>query len=38
MIHWKQFSLALSVGITLHKSQGITCKNDGTSVFSDGQA
>ncbi|KAG5347241.1 PIF1 helicase, partial [Acromyrmex charruanus] len=39
--HQKQFPLSLSYGITIHKSQGITCKNAmmdlETNVFSDGQ-
>ncbi|KAG5339159.1 PIF1 helicase, partial [Acromyrmex charruanus] len=38
----KQFPLSLNYGITIHKSQGIMCKNAmmdlGTSVFSDDQA
>ncbi|KAG5336927.1 PIF1 helicase, partial [Acromyrmex heyeri] len=42
VVHRKQFPLPLSYGITIHKNQGITCKNAmmdlGTSVFSDGQA
>ena len=42
VVHRKQFPLSLSYGITIHKSQGITCKNAmmdlGTTVFSDGQA
>ncbi|KYN23120.1 ATP-dependent DNA helicase PIF1 [Trachymyrmex cornetzi] len=42
VVHLKQFPLSLSYGITVHKCQGITCKNAmmdlGTSVFSDGQA
>ncbi|XP_018374633.1 PREDICTED: uncharacterized protein LOC108768629 [Trachymyrmex cornetzi] len=41
VVHLKQFPLSLSYGITVHKSQGITCKNAmmdlGTSVFTDGQ-
>ncbi|KYN17971.1 DNA repair and recombination protein pif1, mitochondrial [Trachymyrmex cornetzi] len=40
--HRKQFPLSLSYGITIHKSQGITCKNAmidlGSSVFSYGKA
>ncbi|KAG5328405.1 PIF1 helicase, partial [Acromyrmex heyeri] len=39
MIHQKQFRLSLSYGITIHKSQIITCKNAmmdlGTNTFSD---
>ncbi|KAG5327033.1 PIF1 helicase, partial [Acromyrmex heyeri] len=39
--HQKQFPLSLSYGITIDKSQGITCKNAmmdlETNVFSDGQ-
>ncbi|XP_029173510.1 uncharacterized protein LOC114942334, partial [Nylanderia fulva] len=42
VVHRKQFPLSLSYGITIHKSQGITCNNAmmdlGTTVFSDGQA
>ena len=42
VIHRKQFPLSLSYGITIHKSQGVTCKNAmmdlGTTIFSDGQA
>ena len=42
VIHRKQFPLSLSYGITIHRSQGVTCKNAmmdlGTTVFSDGQA
>ncbi|XP_067205359.1 uncharacterized protein [Linepithema humile] len=42
VVHRKQFPLSLSYGITIHKSQGVTCKNAmmdlGTTVFSDGQA
>ncbi|KAG5310118.1 PIF1 helicase, partial [Acromyrmex insinuator] len=42
VIHRKQFPLFLSYGITIHKNQGIICKNAminlETSVFSDDQA
>ncbi|XP_025266373.1 uncharacterized protein LOC105249112, partial [Camponotus floridanus] len=40
VVHRKQFPLSLSYGITIHKNQGITCKNAilGTTAFSDGQA
>ena len=27
VVHWKQFLLSLSYGITIHKGQGIMCKN-----------
>ncbi|KAG5318516.1 PIF1 helicase, partial [Pseudoatta argentina] len=30
VVHRKQFLLSLSYGITIRKSQGITCKNDGS--------
>jgi len=42
VVHRKQFPSSLSYGITIDKSQGITCNNAimdlGTTVFSDGQA
>lgn len=42
VVHRRQFPLSLSYGITIHKSQGVTCKTAmmdlGTTIFSDGQA